>query len=123
MRYLPLLLSALLGAQSAAAGPASQEDLARRIVAKCDNRTDRVASRSRLNGCDLSIERVSLKNCTAGNTPAQQASKVAKSAHHVDLATADSVKVSPVHGDTHLGLWPASNNLITKFLGRPTEIR
>ncbi len=123
MRTLLLFAPALLCAQLAAAEDRSQEDFARQIEAKFANKAERVVTHSLLEGCELMIEHSYIKNCSAEHVKPQQASKAAKTVWQIDLTTVKSVRVSPVHGDTHVGLWPARNNRMSKIWGRPARVK
>lgn len=41
----------------------------------------------------------------------------------IDLKTVETVKVSPVHGDTHVGRWPAKNKLMSIIGEQPASVR
>ncbi len=69
------------------------------------------------------VEHSYIKNCPAAKTQGQQPSKVAKTIWEIAFTTVKSVRVSPVHGDMHVGLWPAKMNLMSKFLRRPAHVR
>ncbi len=123
MRTFLLFLPALHCSQLASAEDRSQEDVARQIEAKFANKAERVVARSLLEGCDLMIEHSYPRNCSAEHATHQLASKVARTIWAIDLTTVKSVRVSPVHGNMHVGLWPATMNLLSKILRRPASVK
>ncbi|MCV6825786.1 MULTISPECIES: hypothetical protein [Halocynthiibacter] len=124
MQKLILFLMAYLCAQSVVAFESqSKNGLIEAIESTFSNTAEASIIRSQLRECELEIINAYPRNCSMHDKSSQQSSKIAKTVWTIDLSTVERVRISPVHGDMHVGFWPSKKNFLSAVMGLPVRVR